>query len=620
MTIFTRQTNLTVARGALGAVAIAMAAFHIYVLGFSLLDPWLMNLLHFQFVTILALLTTTWRGKAEAHLSWSNMILLAASLAYGLYIFINYDDLSMRAGIYCESFDLFFSALAVLLTFELVRRVSGLPLAILTGLFVAYCIVGPWMPGLLWHKGYTLERIFPYFFSTSGMFNVPMSVSSRFVYLFVLFGALLEATGVGRWFMDVARSIAGRTCGGAAKISVISSGLMGMLSGTAVGNVVTTGSLTIPLMKKDGYSAQFAGAVEACASTGGQLMPPVMGAAVFLMAQMVGRPYGEIMIAAVIPALCFYFALFLMVDFEARRLRLFSDHIDGVSVGTILRQSYLAVPIIMLAALIAVGYSVVYSGLISIFVLIVTAVVHHWQEKRKMIPWKILLASICSGGTGIIQISVTCAAAGIIMGSFALTGLGLKMATIIINFAHGSVFLALLLTMSITVVLGMGLPTIAAYAICASVVAPALIKMGVPELATHLFIFYFASFSAITPPVALASYAAAAIAKAPPMRLSMEAVRLGLPGFIIPYMFVYSPSLLLEGSLLGVVYATFAAMAGVCCLSAALIGHTFLKVNVLERCMFFMSAMLLIREDMLWNGAGLLIAACIVFVQYLRNR
>lgn len=593
------------------ALALGMAGFHVYALGFSLLDPWLMNMLHFQFVTALALLTTTWRGKAEAHFSWSNGLLMLASLAYGAYIILFYDDLSMRLGTYCEDYDLAFSLLALTLVFELIRREAGLPLAALTAAFVLYCFVGPWMPELLWHKGYSADRVFPYFFGTSGIFNVPMSVASRFVYIFVLFGALLEVAGVGAWFMGVARAAAGRSCGGAAKVAVISSCLMGMLSGTAVGNVVTTGSLTIPLMKKHGYTPYFAGAVEACASTGGQIMPPVMGAAVFLLAQMVGRPYDEIMVAAILPALLFYAGLFFMVDVEARRMGLRQQDAGGIPLRRLLAQSYLSIPLFLLAGLIIAGYSVVYAGLCSIAALLLTACVHSRELGGPCFPLTRMVQGIRAGGLGIVQISVTCAAAGIIMGAFALTGLGLKMASIVLTFAQGSAPVALFLTMTVTVILGMGLPTIAAYAICASVLAPALIKMGIPELPAHLFILYFASFSAITPPVALASYAAAAIAKTPPMRLSLEAVRIGLPAFIIPYMFVYGPELLLQGDALSIAASAASALLGVCCLGAAIIGHGRAPLRLWERLCLLASSLLLINPGLLTDGLGLLLGLAV---------
>ncbi len=599
-----------------------MALYHIYILAFSPVDPWMFSSAHLQFIMVLGFLYYGATARSAKKVGILDISLIIASIGSYAYIMYTFDDLVQRAGVFPEGYDIVFGLIAVLTVLELTRRTAGWALTILLLIFILYCFIGPWLPGILWHKGYSAERVVSFLFSPNGIYNVPLAVTARFVYIFILFGAFLELSGAAPFFMDFSYAVAGRTRGGPAKVAVISSGLLGMVNGTSTGNVVTTGSLTIPLMKKTGYSPYFAGAVEACASTGGQIMPPIMGAAVFLMAQMINIPYTEIMLAALIPALLYYVALFMSVDLEAGRLGLRGLERSQLPKWSDLRkQWYLAFPIlVLLYCLLALGSSVVLAGLLGLASAFLIGIVHRVKTKTKTYSSKEFLGTIRDGGINTIQITATCAAAGIIMGVLGLTGLGLKIATIVVDLSGNNLLIALLLTMGVTILLGMGLPTIAAYAIPASVVVPALIELGVSEMSAHLFVLYFASLSAITPPVALASYAAAAIAGVNPFKLSMTGLKLGLAGFIIPYMIIYGPELTLNGSIPSIVLAVASACVGIFALSVGIIGYLKYHVSSVERVLYFIAALILIKPGLWTDLAGITLLATLVFVNVFKKK
>lgn len=587
-------------------ITLLMAVYHIYILAWSPVDPWMFSSAHLQFVMVLGFIYYAATPRGVKKVGLLDVALIAASLASYAYLIISFDDLVQRAGVLPEEYDLFFGMLAVITVLELTRRTAGWALTILLLLFILYSFVGPWMPGMLWHKGYSVERVVSFLYSPNGIFNVPLGVTARFVYIFVLFGAFLELSGAASFFMDFSYALAGRTRGGPAKVAVISSGLLGMVNGTSTGNVVTTGSLTIPLMKRTGYSPYFAGAVEACASTGGQIMPPVMGAAVFLMAQMINRPYTEIMVAALVPALLYYVALYVSVDLEAGRLGLRGISREELPPWSqIGRRWYLALPIVVLLYyLVVMGASVVLAGLVGLLSAFLIGIVDRLRCRMPMYSPREFMNTVRDGGVNVIQITATCAAAGIIMGALSLTGLGLKIAGIVVALSGGSLLVTLVLTMGVTILLGMGLPTIAAYAIPASVVVPALVEMGVLEMSAHLFVLYFASLSAITPPVALASYAAAAIAGVSPIRLSVVGLKLGLAGFVIPFMLVYGPQLTLVGTPGAIAMAIITATVGIFALSVAVVGYLRHPVGMVERVLYLTAALVLIKPGMLTDAAG----------------
>ena len=604
------------------AITILMAIYHIYILAFSPVDPWMFSISHLQFAMVLGFIYYSGWKKAATQINIIDILLIAASLSTYIYVIYSFTDLVDRAGVLPEGHDMLFGVLAILTVLELSRRTAGWAITLLVILFLIYCLIGPYMPGILWHKGYSLERIVSYMFSPQGIYNIPLGTTARFVYLFVLFGAFLELSGAAAFFMDFAYAAAGRSRGGPAKVAIISSGLLGMVNGTSTGNVVTTGTLTIPLMKKTGYSAPFAGAVEACASTGGQIMPPVMGAAVFLMAQMLNIPYTQIMLAAALPAVLYYLALYISVDLEAGRINLRGVAKENLPPWSAIRKkAYLSLPIfVLMYCLLIMQSSVVLAGLIALCSTILIGFIDRFVQTHSLFSVRELCEATKDGGINVIQITATCAAAGIIMGVLTLTGLGLKLATIIVDISNGSVLLCLILTMLITILLGMGLPTIAAYAIPASVVVPALVKMGVPDMAAHLFVLYYASLSAITPPVALASFAAAAIAHSNPIKVSCLSVRLGLAGFIIPYMFVYGPQLLLTGSIVDVVQACITATVGIFALSIAIIGYFKSPINIIQRFLYMFCAFVLIRPGIITDIIGIILLIILILINIRQSK
>ena len=607
-------------RGVLYVVATCMALFHVYALAIAPVDAWMMGLSHLMFVLIIGYIYYAARPQSRATVTVADMVIMVLACATFAYALYDYDNLIHRLGVVPEGYDMVVALFMIFAVLELTRRAVGWPLTILVLLALSYCFLGPYLPGMLWHKGYKLERVSTFMMSSNGIFNVPLGTAARYVYIFILFGAFLSISGTTGFFINVANVIAGRSNGGPAKVAVISSGLLGMVNGTSAGNVVTTGSLTIPLMRKTGYSPEFAGAVEACASTGGQIMPPVMGAAVFLMAQIMERPYAEIMVAGIIPALLFYAALLICVDLEARRLGLaVLDKSQLPRWRQIAPQMYLSLPLFVLLGYIILGYSVVYAGLVSLAASVIICIIYVWKEHGMLPRPVVFLRALRSGGINIVQVSITCAAAGMIMGVLTLTGLGMKIATIIIDFSFGNLTLALFLTMVVTIILGMGLPTVAAYVIPATVVVPALVDMGVPELSAHFFVLYFASLSAITPPVALASYAAAAIAEVGPLKVSVWALKLGLSGFIIPYMFVYGPPLLLLGPGSSIALASCTALLGIAFLSVAVVGYLGRALPSGSRWLYALSGLLLIKPGLWTDAVGIGLGLTLAVWQYRQH-
>jgi TRAP transporter 4TM/12TM fusion protein len=452
---------------------------------------------------------------------------------------------------------------------ELTRRVAGLALVIITGVFLAYTFTAHLLPGILAVQNpYSWQRFFGHVYSDAGILGPTTAVSSTYIILFIIFAAFLQASKVGDYFVNFAFAAAGRARGGPAKVAIFASGLMGMINGTSAGNVVATGSLTIPLMKKVGYDKRVAGAVEAGASTGGQIMPPIMGAGAFIMAEITGIPYQEIAIAAIIPAILYFASIYFMVDFEAAKLGMRGMREDELpKLARLMRQVYLFIPIVILIWALFSGYSVIRAGTLAT----VAAVVVSWLSPHRMGPRGVLKAFELAGVMS-IQIIAVCACAGIIVGVISLTGVGARFSAVLLDLAGVSQLLALFFAMCIAILLGMGMPTTAAYAVAASVVAPGLIDLGIPTLTAHFFVFYFAVVSAITPPVALASYAAAGISGANPMETSVASFRIGIAAFIVPFMFFYNSSLLMDGSTIEIGRAFLTSVAGVYLLSAGMQG------------------------------------------------
>jgi len=506
------------------------------------------------------------------------------------------------------------------LILELTRRVAGLALVIITGVFLAYTFTAHLLPGILAVQNpYSWQRFFGHVYSDAGILGPTTAVSSTYIILFIIFAAFLQASKVGDYFVNFAFAAAGRARGGPAKVAIFASGLMGMINGTSAGNVVATGSLTIPLMKKVGYDKRVAGAVEAGASTGGQIMPPIMGAGAFIMAEITGIPYQEIAIAAIIPAVLYFASIYFMVDFEAAKLGMRGMREDELpKFNKLVRQVYLFIPIIILIVALFFGYSVIRAGTLAT----VAAAVVSWLTPHRMGIRSIIKAFELAGVMS-IQIIAVCACAGIIVGVISLTGVGARFSSVLLEIASNPVFgpnvsqfIALFFAMCIAILLGMGMPTTAAYAVAASVVAPGLVNMGIQPLTAHFFVFYFAVVSAITPPVALASYAAAGISGANPMQTSVASFRIGIAAFIVPFMFFYSSALLMQGEWIAVLRAGVTAVFGIFLLASGVQGWFmgaraawFLRIGLIA------AALLMISGGWLTDLIGVAVAVAIFLIQ-----
>lgn len=595
-------------------IALAMACFQLYTGGMGCLTTMIQCGVHLSFVlSLVFLLHPFLKGSEDKGLSLCDLVLCLMALFPGLYLSIFQNEIYARACI-PNDFEVILGLWVVVLLLEAVRRTLGWPLAIIGIVALLYCSAGPYLPGMLAHRGYSLERISSQMFmSESGIMGTPLVVCSTVIALFIMFGAFLEQSGGTGYFINVAMRLTSGSYGGPAKAAVVASGLMGTISGSAVANVVTTGTLTIPLMIKTGYTRAFAGAVEAVASSGGQLTPPIMGAAAFLMADMTGTTYSRIALAAVIPAILYYTSLFIFVHLEAHKLNLRSAAIASQNLAG---GWHLFVPVVLLIVLMSLEFSPMYVAFWSIVGLIVVSWMH---PSTRLTPARIFKAMV-KGSTGMIPVSTACACAGIVVGAATLTGLPLKFSSMLVSVAGGNLLVLLLLTMGTSLILGMGLPTAPAYILLATLVGPALTNLGLPVLAAHMFIFYFGVISAITPPVAVASYAASGIADVNPTSVSATACRIGLVTFLIPFMFVYGPSLLFEGSLISTAQNFLSALAGVFCLAVALVGYWRGPCSILERVIYGMAAILLLIPGLVTDLLGLASCLACSFVHLIRQK
>ncbi|WP_223274948.1 TRAP transporter fused permease subunit [Tateyamaria sp. syn59] len=561
--------------------------------------------------TLLAILTGWLYPARKGQLPLSDIALIIATLASCGFILFSLDTLSLRlrAGTpFADPNNGWAAFVIILMIAELTRRLAGLALVIIALVFIAYAFAGPWMPGFLEHRGYDAKRFFTYVFTDNGVLGPTTAVSSTYIILFIIFAAFLQSSKVGDYFVNFSFAAAGRAKGGPAKVSVLASGLMGMINGTSAGNVVSTGSLTIPLMKKVGYRPQSAAAIEAAASTGGQIMPPIMGAGAFIMAEITGIPYTELVVAALIPAILYFASIYFMVDFEASRTGMRGMRADELpKLGDLAKQAYLFLPIVILIGALFSGYSVIRAGTLAI----ASAAVVSWLTPYRMGP-KQVYEALGNGGRMSLQIIIVCACAGLIVGVISLTGVGARFSSLLFDLAQQSTLLALIFAMMISVILGMGMPTTAAYAVAASVVAPGLIEIGITPLISHFFVFYFAVVSAITPPVALAAYAGAAIAGSEPMRTSVTSFKVGLAAFIVPFMFFYSPGLLMEAPWYVSVQNLLTALIGVYMLAGAVQGWFMGAAGPLIRIILLVGAICMISGDWRTDLLGIAIAGLLM--------
>ncbi|CAM8648653.1 COG4666 TRAP-type uncharacterized transport system, fused permease components [Burkholderiales bacterium] len=508
------------------------------------------------------------------------------SYLYDRFVFV--DDLRPS--------DLVLGTIFILLVLEATRRSIGLAMPLTALCFVVYA--------LLFTNVRPESLIEVNYLTTEGIFGIPLSVSATYVILFILFGAFVERSGTGKLFMDSSMSVAGHTAGGPAKVAVITSGLFGTISGSAVANVMTTGTFTIPMMSRLGYRPAFAGAVEAVASTGGQIMPPIMGAAAFVMAEFLGASYLEVATYALIPAVLYYLAVFFAVHFEAKRLGLMGVPKEELPkfIDVIKERGHLFIPLIIIVTVLMMGYSAPMAALAGIMSVVPIGLLR--ATTRKDISVSMIIGSLEDGAKGTLAIAMACACAGIVIGVIAQTGLGLDFTTLVLNAAQSNVYSALVLTMLAGIILGMGLPTTPAYIIQVALLVPALVKLGIVEQAAHLFVFYFAILSAITPPVAMAVYAAVGISKSSLWETGWAAVKLGATGYIVPFMFAFSPALLMIGPWDTVTVAVITALIGVICLASSLHGFLLANLSWAERIMLFAAAILLIKPGPTTDALG----------------
>ncbi|MGP3779647.1 TRAP transporter permease [Halanaerobium saccharolyticum] len=601
-------------------IAITLSLFHLYTAGFGVLLALKQRAVHLGFIfTLIFLLYPALKKKKKNKFILAFDLLLAlGSIAISSYIIINYEALVHRAGMYTE-LDQFMAILAIIIVLEGTRRALGPELPVISILFLLYAHYGQQMPGMLAHRGYSWSRIASHmYFTTEGIFGIPLGVSATYIFLFLLLGAFAKRTGLGDLFIDLALSLTGRTTGGPAKAAVVSSGLMGSISGSSVANTVTTGSFTIPLMKRVGYNSRFAAAVEAAASTGGQIMPPIMGAAAFIMAEFIGVPYVTIAKAAILPAILYYITVGLMVHFEAKKqgLQGISDELIPRFLTVLKTRGHMIVPLIIIFYYLFRGYTPLRAAFLGI---IVSFALSFLKEDTRM-SLQDLLDTLREGAISALGVAAACAAVGFIVGVTTLTGLGLKFTSLTVALSQGNLFLALFFTMVACTILGTGLPTTATYIVLATMAAPALTELGVPILAAHLFVLYFGVVADLTPPAALAAYAGAGISGSNPLKTGLTAVKLAIAGFVVPFVFAYSPSLLLiDTNAVQVILITGSSILGVFALAAAVLGYLNRKTTIIERLILLGSAYGLLIPGWQSDIYGVLLLAVVIYLQF-RNK
>ncbi|MBQ8144839.1 MAG: TRAP transporter permease [Butyricicoccus sp.] len=623
---FDRESNIRLYQGVpKQIVRYALVAFSLFVVWMNMFAVWDERIRRTAFLglVILFVFVVFPRKKGASrvnYIPWYDIILGIAGAASFFYFTFNAEAI-IKQGIRISNFQMVLGIVGILVLVEACRRAVGLPILIVASAFVLYAFIG---------KGMSLQRvIYNLFYTTTGVIGTPIGVCSTYIVLFIIFGAFLEATGIANFFINGANALAGSASGGPAKVAVISSALCGMVSGSSVGNTVTTGSVTIPLMKKTGYKGEFAGAVEAAASTGGQIMPPIMGAAAFLMAEMVGVQYSDIVVRAILPAFLYFAGIFMMVHFEAKKLGLKGLLREELPKGKdLLPQIYLLIPLIALVYMIISGSTMAKAAVIATLLAIAMSIVGNiiakvkHDETHEMFTVERFFDALENGGRSTLTVAVACGIAGIIAGVVTMTGLGQILISAIVGVANGNLLIALFLTMITCIVLGMGVPTTANYIIMATTCAPILIDgMGLNPMAANMFVFYFGIVADITPPVALAAYAGAAIAKANPMKTGLNASRLAIAAFIIPYIFAFSPAMLfIDTSAFEVVQIVITSSAGMFSIAAALEGYMRAHMSWLERIIGIAAGLLLIYPGLVTDLIGLGAIVAIILFQSVKAK
>ncbi len=601
-------------------IGVGWSVFQVYTAAFGLLPAQLQRSVHLAFAFVLTFMLFPFRSfKSSDRLNWYNYLLAALAAYVGLYMAFNYTRIMEAGGDYADV-DYVFAGFGILLTLEATRRVVGLPIVCISAFFLIYAYFGAFFPGFMEHRGYSLQRIASHMYlTTEGILGIPLGVAATFIYLFILFGSFREKTGLGQLFIDVSNAVAGWASGGPAKMAVITSALEGTVSGSSVANTVESGSLTIPMMKRLGYRPEFAAAVEASASTGGQIMPPIMGAAAFIMAEFLNIPYLDIAKAAAIPACLYFFGVFMEVHFEAKRCKLRGLSRDELPrFGTVMRErGHLFFPLFAIVAFLGMGFTPLYAALMGLVVCIFAGAL----RKSTRMSFREIADAFELGARNAIGVALACASAGIIIGVITLTGLGLKMANGLVELAGGYLLPTLFFTMITSIILGMGAPTTANYIITSTIAAPALILLKVHPLAAHMFVFYFGIIADITPPVALAAYAGSGIAKSNPMMTGLIATKLAIGAFIVPYIFVYNPSMLWIGTTaIGLIQTLITSCIGMTAIGASMIGFFLTNMNWFERGLYFIAGLMLIDPGALTDVTGLGILAVGLLYQLQKRK
>ncbi|MCK4260763.1 MAG: TRAP transporter permease [Halanaerobiales bacterium] len=612
-------------------IAISLSLFHLYTSGFGILLAIKQRAFHIMLILPLAFLLFPFSSKKKGEKpTVLDIILTILGVAACLYVITNLEALALRAGA-ATTLDLIMGGILILLVLEGTRRSIGIALPIIAVIFLIYGFFGPYMPGPLAHRGFSITRIISQLYlTTEGIFGIPIGVSATFVFMFVLLGAFLERTGVSNYLLNLAFGCLGHFRGGPAKAAVVGSGLMGMISGSSIANTVTTGAITIPIMKKTGFKPDVAAGIEVAASTNGQFLPPIMGAAAFIMVEFTGIPYIDIIKAAFIPGILSYIAIFSIVHIEALKTGLKGMNKEELPPfwSTLVKGFYYIIPILMLLYFLIIKRatplgSAFYAIVATISISIVVKIFSLFNKKDPTTPQKVAkkfsqetISALEWGAKNMVGIALACACAGIIIGVVNLTGLGLRMTSLIVTLANGNLLLTLIFAMIASIILGFGLPTTATYIVMATLTAPAVARLGVPLIAAHLFVFYYGIVADDTPPVSLAAYAAAGVAKSDPVKTGIMGFKFDLAAFLLPFFFVYSPTLLLIDTTLGqVIIAFITSVIGMYALAAAIQNYFLVKTNIIERLALLTIAILLIIPNVTLSLIGILCFALIYYMQ-----
>ena len=601
-------------------VSLILACFSLFVICVTLFTSWLEEIRLTSFMACIVfvgfLVFPAKKGTQKAnHMPWYDCV--AMVLGTGAFLYFTFGAYAIiQQGSSFAWYQIAIGIVGILALAEVCRRSVGLPILIVAGCFVAYALIwGLSNPSFLKRLNMLVRTLF---FSKEGIFSTPVNVCSKFIGVFIIFGAFLERTGIGDFFIQISNAIVGRFSGGPAKVAVVASAFEGMVSGSSVANTVGSGSITIPLMKKTGYTPEFAAAAEASASTGGQIMPPILGAAAFLMADYVQIPYASIALKAILPAVLYFAGVFITVHLEAKKLGLRGLSKDELPrLKPLMKQVYLLLPLVLLIYLVSTSTrSIAYAASIAIVVAIAVSLIN---KENRLTP-KRFLEALAAGGQGMITVAAACGVAGIIAGTITMTGLANTLINGIVALANGQVIIALFLTMLCCIVLGMGVPTTANYCIMAATCAPILVRMGVPTIAAHFFVFYFGIVADLTPPVALAAYAGAAIAGANPMKTALQSTKLAIGAFIVPYVFALNPAMLFIDTTVGeVILIVLTSLIGIFGVSAGLEGHIFRHASWWERLLSTAGGILLIYPGLTTDLLGLGLVGLVVVIQFLEK-